>query len=193
MCTVILWQDYWKGNSREFFWYTVGKTFSTANVFVNRARGLFLSAYVDDIKLAGKKQNINPHLKSPVYANKLDVQEANFSSHSSTESEIISLDAGLGLDGIPALDLWDLIVLVFGNTTQNHDRTVKLVEIISLDAGLRMDGIPALDLLNLVKEVFHCDHQPNKTKASFSTGQAVASRHDKHTEEESNENFNHAR
>ena len=27
----------------------------------------------------------------------------------STESEIISLDAGLRLDGIPALDLWDLI------------------------------------------------------------------------------------
>ena len=36
-------------------------------------------------------------------------------SHSSTESEIISLDAGLGLDGIHALDLWDLIVLVLGN------------------------------------------------------------------------------
>ena len=33
-------------------------------------------------------------------------------SHSSTESEIISLDAGLRLDGIPALDLWDLIVSV---------------------------------------------------------------------------------
>ena len=46
-------------------------------------------------------------------------------SHSSTESEIISLDAGLRLDGIPARDLWDLIVLVLGNTTQNHDRTVK--------------------------------------------------------------------
>ena len=43
-------------------------------------------------------------------------------SHSSTESEIISLDAGLRLDGIPALDLWDLIVSVLGNTTQNHDR-----------------------------------------------------------------------
>ena len=27
------------------------------------------------------------------------------------------------LDGIPALDLWDLIVSVLGNTTQNHDRT----------------------------------------------------------------------
>ena len=41
-------------------------------------------------------------------------------SHSSTESEIISLDAGLRLDGIPALDLWDLIVAVLhGNTHQS--------------------------------------------------------------------------
>ena len=38
--------------------------------------------------------------------------------HSSTESEIISLDAGLRLDDIPALDLWDLIVAVLGNTFQ---------------------------------------------------------------------------
>ena len=44
-------------------------------------------------------------------------------SHSSTESEIISLDAGLRFDGIPALDSWDLIVLVLGNTIQTHDRT----------------------------------------------------------------------
>ena len=43
-------------------------------------------------------------------------------SHSSTESETISLDVGLRLDGIPALDLWDLIVSVLGNTTQNHDK-----------------------------------------------------------------------
>ena len=28
-------------------------------------------------------------------------------SHSSTEAEIISLDAGLSMDGIPTLDLWD--------------------------------------------------------------------------------------
>ena len=39
-------------------------------------------------------------------------------SHSSTESEIISLDAGFRLVGIPALDLWELIVL--GNTIQNR-------------------------------------------------------------------------
>ena len=35
-------------------------------------------------------------------------------------SEIISLDAGLRLDGIPALDSWDLIVAVLGNTNQSH-------------------------------------------------------------------------
>ena len=44
-------------------------------------------------------------------------------SRSSTESEIISLDAGLRLDGIPALDFWDLIVLVLGNTIQTPDRS----------------------------------------------------------------------
>ena len=41
-------------------------------------------------------------------------------SHSSTESDVISLDARLRLDGIPALDLWYLIVAVLGNTNQNR-------------------------------------------------------------------------
>ena len=41
-------------------------------------------------------------------------------SHSSTESEIIPLDARLRLDGISALDLWDLIVAVLGNTNQSN-------------------------------------------------------------------------
>ena len=48
-------------------------------------------------------------------------------SHSSTESEIISLDTGLRLDGLPALELWDLIVSVFGNISHMSDRTGKLV------------------------------------------------------------------
>ena len=43
-------------------------------------------------------------------------------SRSSTESEITSLDAGLRLDGIPALDLWDRIVSVSGNMTQTSER-----------------------------------------------------------------------
>ena len=41
-------------------------------------------------------------------------------SHSSTESEIIFLDAGLRVDGVLALDIWDLIVTILhGNTHQN--------------------------------------------------------------------------
>ena len=42
-------------------------------------------------------------------------------SHSLTESEIISLDTGLRLDGLPALELWDLIVSVFGNFSHVSD------------------------------------------------------------------------
>ena len=48
-------------------------------------------------------------------------------SHSSTESEIISLDTGLRLDGLLALELWDLVVSVFGNTSHISDRTGKPV------------------------------------------------------------------
>ena len=49
-------------------------------------------------------------------------------SHSSTESEIISRDTGLRLDGLLALELWDLIVSVFGNISHISDRTGKLVK-----------------------------------------------------------------
>ena len=44
-------------------------------------------------------------------------------SHSSTESEIISLDTGLRLDGLPTLELWYLIVSVLGNASRVSDRT----------------------------------------------------------------------
>ena len=47
-------------------------------------------------------------------------------SHSSTESEIISLDTGLKLDGLPALELWDLIVSVFGNVSRVSYRSGNL-------------------------------------------------------------------
>ena len=46
-------------------------------------------------------------------------------SHSSTESEIILLDTGLRLDGLPALELWDLIVSVLGNVSRVSDRSGK--------------------------------------------------------------------
>ena len=46
-------------------------------------------------------------------------------SHSSTESEIITLDTGLRLDGLPALELWDLIVSVLGNVSRVSDNSGK--------------------------------------------------------------------
>ena len=42
-------------------------------------------------------------------------------SHSSTEFEIISLDAGLRFNGLPALELWDLRVSVSGNVSRVSD------------------------------------------------------------------------
>ena len=50
-------------------------------------------------------------------------------SHSSTESEIISLVAGLRLDGLPALELWDQVVSVFGSVSQISDRTGRPVDV----------------------------------------------------------------
>ena len=42
-------------------------------LFVHREKGLFLSVYVDDIKLAGKKQNIDPMWK--VLNKEVDLRE----------------------------------------------------------------------------------------------------------------------
>ena len=50
-------------------------------------------------------------------------EKQNSVSHISTESEIISLDDGLRLDGLLALELWDLIVSVEKkNMTQTTER-----------------------------------------------------------------------
>ena len=70
-------------------------------------------------------------------------------SHSSTESEIISLEAGSRMDGILALDLWDLIVTVLhGNTNQS-----KLVR-GNLSTSLTRKQIPGkIDDLNNVDSV----------------------------------------
>ena len=65
ICTVTFSQDYYgKGNSRKFYWNTVGKKFQIENVYsVTQKKGLFLSVYVDDIKLAGKIQHLDPMWK----------------------------------------------------------------------------------------------------------------------------------
>ena len=40
-------------------------------------------------------------------------------SHSSTESEVMSSDAGLRMDSLPALDLWDVVIEVLRSTQDN--------------------------------------------------------------------------
>ena len=71
-------------------------------------------------------------------------------SHRSTESEIISLDAGLRLDGLPALELWDLIVSVLGSTIQTTERPGRPVVSDKnqrsqgkTNAFNRIDGVPS--------------------------------------------------
>ena len=63
---------------------------------------------------------------------RLECKKQTSVSHSSTEAEIISLDAGLRMDGIPALDLWEFgysRVSFLPKQTQQHQRssTGKLV------------------------------------------------------------------
>ena len=44
-------------------------------------------------------------------------------SHSIAEAEIISLDAGLRMDGIPALDLWDLAIEVLHSSPNQINKS----------------------------------------------------------------------
>ena len=62
---VILWQDYCgKGNFEKIpLQHGWEKVSNWECLFAHRQKGLFLSVYVDDIKLAGKKQNIDPMWK----------------------------------------------------------------------------------------------------------------------------------
>ena len=62
---VILWQDcYGKGNLKKSNCSTVGKRFPIGNVSLCTVKkDYFLSVYVDDIKFAGEKRNIDPMWK----------------------------------------------------------------------------------------------------------------------------------
>ena len=49
-------------------------------------------------------------------------------SHISTEALVISLDAGSRMDGIPALDLWDLVIEVFHSSPNQTNKTNDVTE-----------------------------------------------------------------
>ena len=65
ICTVIFWQDYCgKGNLRKFYWNMAGRRVQIGNVslFIVKKDYSYLCMW-DDIKLAGKKHNIDPMWK----------------------------------------------------------------------------------------------------------------------------------
>ena len=56
----LLWEMHFEQIQLRYGWVKVS---DWECLLVHREKGLFLSVYVDDIKLAGKKQNINPMWK----------------------------------------------------------------------------------------------------------------------------------
>ena len=62
---VILWQDcYGKRNLRKSYCSTVGRRFPVGKAYSYTVKKDYSCLCVDDIKLAGKKQNIDPMWKA---------------------------------------------------------------------------------------------------------------------------------
>ena len=75
-------------------------------------------------------------------------------SHSSTASEIISLDSGLRMDGLLAPDLWDVLIAVLcssnstktptspaaGNCSRNHKFAEDFGDLITADHKVLCEG-----------------------------------------------------
>ena len=88
--------------------------------------------------------------KSYICSNKLDVQETNlgFTQFNRIRNHL-SLDTGLRLDGLLGLELWDLIVSVFGNISHVSDRTGQLVNwknesFNKIDVLHDVDSVPSI-------------------------------------------------
>ena len=85
--------------------------------------------------------------------------------HCSTEAEVMSLDAGLRMDGIPALDLWDVVIEVLHSsniktpTTRNNSANKGRVKELRGPAAstsnvkLRKEGNQDIDQLSNLDHV----------------------------------------
>ena len=102
--------------------------------------------------------------KSYICSNKLDVQETDFSfTHSSAEAEVISLDAGLRVDGIPALDLWDLVIEVLHYSPNQFNKTMGFMTTSSKRTKNQTKAPTTHDSSDL----FHVDKVPLNGNFSF--------------------------
>ena len=84
-------------------------------------------------------------------------------SHSSTESEILSLDAGLRVDGSLALDLWDLVIEVL-RTTQ---RIPKPTQACTRETGVKTQITPKIEqVLDQNVDLSNIDQVPSNAHLS---------------------------
>ena len=84
-------------------------------------------------------------------------------SHSSRESEIISLDAGLRMDGLPALDLWDLVIGVLGTT----QRTPKPTQVCMRETDAEIQSTPKIKhVLDQNVDLSNVDQVPSNAHPS---------------------------
>ena len=83
-------------------------------------------------------------------------------SHSSTESEVISLDVGLHMDGLPALDLWDIMIEVLRST----DNNVQIKHTSHQETGAVLDSKTKTQHVKRrqkVEQLSEVDYVPTKT------------------------------
>ena len=87
-------------------------------------------------------------------------------SHSSTEAEHISLDAGSRMDGIFALDLWDLVIEVFHSSPNqiNKSKCQEYQGILSRNTTLHMKNQNPTKHVNL--DLNNVDHVSSNVRSS---------------------------
>ena len=91
-------------------------------------------------------------------------------SHSSTEAEEISLDAGLRMEGIPALDLWDLVIEVFHSSPNQINKTKDVRETLgNLSANLLPNMRKQIPIKHTNVTPTNIDHIPSNTTHSSSS------------------------
>ena len=88
--------------------------------------------------------------------------------HSSTEAEIISLDAGLRMDGIPALTLWDLVIEVFPSEPNNTDGPKRELR-KNPPAIVKSNMLHPIPIKHTKVIPTNIDHIPSNTKNSDSS------------------------
>ena len=84
-------------------------------------------------------------------------------SHCSTEAEEISLDAGLRMDGIPALDLWNLVFEVFHYSSPNQTNKTKDVRASrgNLSANTHSNMREQIPTMHANLDLTNIDHVPS--------------------------------